>query len=77
MSVTLTRTRQALGSQLRDALVEMVERKQIETWTIVQTSDGRNAYRVTDAYGRTDDLSPGDLMSWVNLYGYDVRIGKA
>jgi hypothetical protein len=74
---SMTRTRQSLGSQLREALDEMVEAKQIERWALVSLSgDGRLTYRITDGYSRTDDLTPGEAMDWVNAYGYGVRFGR-
>jgi hypothetical protein len=76
MSASMFRSRISLGSQLRETLTEMRSKEQLNGWTVAVVDD-RLGYTIEDAYGRTEFLTPGETMAWVNCYGYDVRIGKA
>jgi hypothetical protein len=71
--VTFTRTRQSIGSQLREALDDMVARGILTAWKNI---DG-TSYAV--AFGQTlsTPMNPGRAMDFVNDYGYDVRFGKS
>lgn len=77
MSDTLTRTRQSIGSQLRETLDEMQRKGQIRKWKYVGRGAGKPCYDIEGGLIAKCSFLPGEAMEWVNCHGYDVRFGKS
>jgi hypothetical protein len=76
MDSVCIRTRQSLGSQLREALDDMRGRGSVRSWDLT-AEPGRIRYAIVDHFGREESLTPGEAMDWLNGYGYAIRYGKS
>ena len=65
-------TRISIGSQLRQALNDLVEAGTIRRWTTANTPDGHLVYLVDDTV-----RTPGETIEMLNRdYACDIRFGK-
>lgn len=74
---TMTRTRQSIGSQLREVLDDMVAKKALDSWSLYSREGGRGGYYLTRPHVFFPLFTAGELMDWLNERGYDIRFGKA
>jgi hypothetical protein len=74
--VTFTRTRQAYGSQIREALDQLVARGVIIGWKI-ETSDRDGLRYVLEDERMFAFYKPGKCAAMLNEIGFDIRFGKA
>ena len=69
MEASFKRTRQAFGSQIREALEDMKAKDAIYGDGQEATSDGRQLHKLI--------LTAGQLADILNALGYDIRFGKS
>jgi hypothetical protein len=72
MDSVCIRTRQSLGSQLRETFDAMLAKDWIDGWKVV---DGTTY--IVERNGLHTTMNPGQAMAYANSYGFDVRFGKA
>lgn len=75
----IQRTRQSIGSQVREALDLEVERGSLSSWHLYTHKDGRLMYGVRNAHHPNGhfDGPAGMVMDYLNALGYDIRFGKS
>ena len=75
--VSFTRTRQSIGSQLREAFDDQRARGAIQSWEFLGgIGPAANAYWIVDGYGRSGELTVREAIDLCNAYGYNVYFGK-
>jgi hypothetical protein len=74
---TVTRTRQALGSQIREALNDMQAKGSVGAWGFETPSNGPAGYWISFELGAKGYGNAGDMMDFLNKRGYDIRFGKS
>lgn len=76
MEVSVTRTRISLGSQIREALDDLVARGVIIGWKTECDGPGAMRYVLEDER-MFASYTPGNCAGMLNGIGFDIRFGKA
>lgn len=67
-------TRTNLDSQIQAAFEDLVATQWYKTWEKFERN-GQTLYTWTDAFDVSRTMNPGEMADYLNLCGYDIRVG--